>query len=217
MRRWLAMVCVCLATVALAAAPEILVLGLFPDKALVRIDGERYVLGVGEGPPGIKLISADSEKAVLEVGGEQKTFTMGSDVGSGFESSGSGDAEDGDVVSIYPDDQGMYRTPGEINGKAVEFLVDTGASMVAMNAQTAELLGIDYKKGKPMTAKTASGVVNAYQVTLNAVSVGSVKVYDVDASVIHGDSPEVVLLGMTFLHNVEIDHEDKAIILKRKW
>lgn len=192
------------------AVERIQVLGLFKDKAVVRIDGQRRLLRTNEvSPEGVRLISADSNAAVLEVEGEQRTFQLGSDVSTRLAPA------DSSVVRIYPNNFGMYATVGSINGQTVDFLLDTGASQIALNARHARLLGIDFRlEGREERVETASGVVRAYRVNLDTVQVGAIKLHNVGAVVLEGPSPRQALLGMSFLGRLAIENQGKAMVLR---
>jgi aspartyl protease family protein len=121
-------------------------------------------------------------------------------------------------ISIPRNSSGMYSTVGSINGLPVTFLVDTGASSMALNASQARRLGIDYRVvGEPTFVGTASGVTKAYRVTLETVTVGQIKQSNITAVVIEGNHPAQVLLGMSFLGRLEILHEGSMIRLKQKF
>ena len=118
---------------------------------------------------------------------------------------------------IFADDRGMFIRSGTINGRSVDFLVDTGATSIAMNASQAKWLGIRYRlKGKESTVSTASGFVKAYEVNLNTVSLGSIKQKNVRAVVIEGKHPGPILLGMTFLSNLKVDTKGIVMMLKKR-
>ena len=165
-----------------SVANTINVLGLFENKAVIIVDGKRHVLDVGEETPeGIRLIRANSQNAVLLINGKEKTFALG-------------DTEDyrvkkvtEETVIIRPAVNGMYHIDGEINGQRASFVVDTGASHIAMNNRTAERLKIDYKRAKKVgKVETASGIELAYLVHLKTVKVGNIIVYNVPALVLVG-------------------------------
>ena len=129
-----------LASPALWAVNTVVVLGLFQHKAIVVIDGKQQALSVGQtSPEGVKLVSATSNEAVLEIGGQQKTYALGSQVNTHL-----GPPQQ-TSVTIIRNPQGMFATVGTINGLTVNFLVDTGATLVAMNSAEAKRLGIDYR------------------------------------------------------------------------
>jgi aspartyl protease family protein len=112
----------------------------------------------------------------------------------------------------------MYRTLGSINGYPVSFLIDTGASIIAMNSIQAKRLGIQYLlDGKPGVVSTASGNVAAYNIRLASVAVGQIKLNDIEAVVIEGTHPEDVLLGMSFLGRLNVRNENEVMMLEPKF
>ena len=118
------------------AVDKISVLGLFKDKAIINVDGKQRVLKVGEpSPEGIVLISANSEEAVMEVDGETASYRLGSHIGTIYDK-----PAEGPVVQIWPDSYGMYNIIGNINSYPVTFLVDTGATLIAINKNEARRL-----------------------------------------------------------------------------
>lgn len=197
----------------LAAVEEVMVLGLFKDKAVLRIDGNRRVLAVGQtSPEGVKLIAADSDGATLEIDGEERRLPLGSHIGATYS------APQQPEVQIWPDTDGMYKAVGSINGFPVNFLVDTGATSIAMNERQARRLGIDFRlKGKPGTVTTASGVVEVYGVRLDRVKVGDILLRNVQAVVLTGGRPEEVLLGMSFLGRLDMRRDGQVMLLKKKF
>lgn len=194
------------------AIDKLEVQGLFSNKAVILIDGQRRILAVNEtSPEGVKLISADSHGAVLEVEGRQKSYKLGHTVSTAFAERKS------QKKIIYKNPAGMYLTYGNINGRSVRFLVDTGASAISMNSEQAEQLGIRYKKtGTRTGVSTASGYANAYRVHLNSVAVGDIKQRNVEAFVIEGEHPGPILLGMTFLGRLNVEHSGNAMTLIQK-
>lgn len=197
-----------------AAATDVLVVALFKDKAMVEIDGKRHLLRAGEtSPEGVTLVAANSAEAVLEIDGKRSAYPLGSRVSTRFSAPGPR-AE----VRIWSDQRGMFTTVGAINGMPVQFLIDTGATTVAMNASEAKRLGINYRfKGRPGAVSTASGVARAYQVKLDRVQVGAIKLFNVDAVVLDGDSPRRPLLGMSFLGRVNMQNDGAVMVLRQKF
>jgi len=194
-----------------AAVEQVQVLGLFTGKAILLIDGQRYTLAVGESTPqGVKLIAADSDKALLEIDGERREMSLGSQISSHYPEAKK------KVVDIYPDDSGMYRVSGTINERAVSFLVDTGASAIAMNSEQARGLDIDYRRiGIAGMAETASAQVRVYRVMLDKVTVGGIRVYGVEAMVLEGPQPSQVLLGQSFLNQLQMKREGALLRLEQ--
>ena len=187
--------------------------GLSGSKAVLEIDGKRRVLKVGEqSPEGVKLIALEGEKAVVEFNGKRERIALGSEISGSFAPAATKEER------YWPDNHGLYRAHGAINGQPVTFLIDTGANQMAMNSGLAKRLGIDYKaRGERGTASTASDVVVVYRVMLDSVQVGKIMQRQVSAVVIEGSQPSEVLLGMSFLSRLDMTREGEAMTLKQKW
>lgn len=213
MRSLLACAAVLLPALPLAAAPYVQVVGLFPGAAVVSVDGQRQLLRVGQsGPAGVSLVSADARGAVLRVDGVERPF------GLSREYSASGYAEpQRQQLSIARGNSGHYWVAGSVNGQGVQFLVDTGATSVAMNEAQARRLGLDYQtRGQPMQVNTAGGVVPGWRMSLSSVKVGSIELLGVEAAILSGGSPGEVLLGMSFLNRVGWREEQGVLRLEAK-
>ena len=193
------------------ATTQIEVLALFKDKALISVDGKRRFLTAGRtSPEGVKLISATSQAAVLEIGGKVGTYKLGTRISDKFEGPPPGVA-----VRIWPDPHGMYGVDGSINGLPIHFLVDTGSTAIAMNRNQASRLGLQYRlNGVEGHTTTASGVEKAYYLKLKTVQVGEITLHDVEAAVIDGDYPHEVLLGMSFLGRLNMSRDGSVLELK---
>jgi aspartyl protease family protein len=198
-----------------SAVNTIQVMALFNGKAVLKIDKALRTLSIGDiSPEGIKLISADSEKAVLEVGGRKKTYKMGNAVSIGTQFSKPTER----VTLAYADSQGMYFIQGSANGYPIRFLIDTGATSIAMNSVQADRLGIDYRlTGKLGLVSTASGIAKAYSISLNKVKVGEIELRNVAAVIIEGGFPTEVLLGMSFLGRVTVEREGNLMRIIKKY
>ncbi len=195
------------------AVEKISILGLFKDKAIINIDGKRRVLASGQtSPEGIKLVAADSRKAVLEIDGRQATYALGTQISTDYAA-----IIPQATVQIWPDALGMYLTDGSINNFPVEFLVDTGATLVAMNKIQAKRLGLDYKlAGEQGLTATASGTARAYYLSLDKVKVGTILLRGVPAAVIDGEFPTKVLLGNSFLNRLQMTRNGQVLELRQK-
>ena len=107
---------------------------------------------------------------------------------------------------------GHYVTSGTVNNLAVEFLLDTGASDVAIPAELAEQLGL--KRGAAVQYQTANGVVTAYRTVLDSVSIGPIVVRNVPASINPGLKDMEILLGMSVLKRIEFTQRGDTLILR---
>ncbi len=204
-----------------AAEFSIALLGSFNDRAVFIVDGKRELLAVGESSTrGFTLVSLTTTSAVIELNGERSLIHMGARTsadGGSPEGSAYSTAPPRPEVKILPDRRGMYYVRGRINGVTVKFLVDTGATTIALNAGMAKRLGIDYLEGESRLASTASGVVTGYVVNLSSVEVGTVSVPNVEAMVMDGGFPADILLGNSFLEKLEMVRNGKVMTLRRKW
>ena len=204
----------CLLNAAALAGPSVRVLALFPDKAMLEIDGQRKVLAAGKtGPAGVRLISASPNEAVVEIDGDSQTLRLGSAVAASYR------PKQRREVRILKDNRTAgYFVDGLINGQPVRFLVDTGATSVAMSERHAARLGIQHRvDGIRVGVGTASGDAVAHRVNLKAVSIAGMRVADVAAVVIDGDSPRHILLGMNVLSQFEMDQRENLLILRTKF
>jgi len=196
----------------LAHAADLQIQGLFRDMAILEVDGMQYTLRPGDTTPqGIKLIRADSEKAILEINGRQETYPLGSQISTAYSR-----PEMAEAV-IYRR-QDMYFGNGSINSHSVSFIVDTGASAISMNEAQARRLGIDFRVvGDPIRVSTANGLARAYKVNLDRVKVGDIQLNNVTGIVHEGNSPQIILLGMSFLGQLEMQRDGERLVLKKKW
>lgn len=194
------------------ASPRVQVVGLFPGAAVLNVDGQRKLVRVGQtGPGGVQVVSADSAGAVLRVEGVERHYPLSRELSGGY-------AEpERRQLSIAKGQGGHYWVAGSINGHPVQFLVDTGATSVAINENQARRLGIDYRvNGKQVVVGTASGTAKAWRVHLNSVKVGAINVMGVEAVVVEGSSPTEALLGMSFLGRVSWREDQGLLRLESK-
>ena len=204
-----------LASTALAeqkTAQKIKVMALFTDKAMISVDGSQKLISKGQTFNGIKLISADSDFAVLEVQGARLRYPLGSEINTSFKKQ-----DPGKTLVIWKDRDNMFRYQGKINNTSVHFLIDTGATSIALNSRTARQAGINYKKGNQKVVQTASGLVKAYQVSLNKVTIGHIHLYNVNAMVLEGSFPTYVLLGQSFLSRIHMIRDGDKMNLRKKF
>jgi len=109
----------------------------------------------------------------------------------------------GRSVSVPDDGHGQYWTEGRIDGQRMDFLIDTGATTVALNETSASRFGlypapIDYR----IMVTTANGTVKAAPTRIAAIEVSGIVVHDVDAIVLPDDALAHNLLGMSFLNKL---------------
>ena len=197
----------------LVSATDVNVIGLFPGKAVVTIDGGKpRTLSNGQtSPEGVKLISANSESAEFEIDGKRQVLGLGQAITANFA------ATENPSVTLFADSNGHFFTEGSINGAPVQFLIDTGATMISISSVEAKRLGINYLKGRRGLVSTANGVVPVYTVKLDEVKLGDISMNNVDALVHEGNTLPIALMGMSFLSRVEMKREGTQMTLIKRY
>jgi aspartyl protease family protein len=194
-----------------ALATSVSVVGLFKDKAIVSIDGGKpRTLSVQQTMGGVKLLAADSDSAHFDVDGKRRTLSMGQSFAGGAATGAR------QSVSLTADARGHFAAAGSLNGYPVSFLVDTGATSIAINAAEAKRMGLDYKAGQAVGVGTAAGVVPAWRVKFNTVKVGSITLNQVDGMVVESGL-NVPLLGMSFLNRMDMKRDGQTMTLTQRY
>jgi aspartyl protease family protein len=193
--------------------PDVNVIGLFADRAVLVINGGNpRTLKAGQATPeGVRLVSANSQQAVVEINGRRETLTIGQSIAGQRSTVGRQQAV------LMSDGRGHFWANAEINGSSAKVLVDTGATFISMSNATARRLGINFLQGQRGFTSTANGTVPVYRVTLASVRIGEITLSNVDASVHEGDSLPVILLGMSFLNRVEMQRDGERMTLIRRF
>ena len=198
---------------AAALAQVVSLSGSLGSKALLVIDGTPRTLEVGSSAAGVRLVSVAGDSAVIEVAGRRSALALG---GAQVDLGGKPSGGQGAQIVLTADNAGHFFTGGTINGKSVRFLVDTGATTVAIGQAEAERLGIDYRLGVRGNASTANGIVPVYRVPLTSVRIGDVQVYNVEATVLPAPLPHV-LLGNSFLTRFQMRRENDRLTLDKRF
>ncbi len=193
-----------------AGAADVSFVGVIGDKAAILVidGGAPRTVKVGQTLGAVTVVSVERERAVIEIAGARRTLLRGQHYQSG-------DSERQSTV-LAADERGHFFAEGAINNRPIRFVVDTGATVVALPASEATRLGLEYRKGQPGTTRTAGGVVPVYRLTLDTVRVGGIELHAVDALVIE-QGLDVALLGMSFLSRVEMKNQGQTMILMRRF
>jgi aspartyl protease family protein len=194
----------------LAAAQGLSLAGHMGSKALLMVDGQPVTLAVGERRQGVKLLALEGGAARVERNGRVSVLRVGEDpasVGDAAPPAGGREV----VLSAGPG--GHFLGSGSINGRAVRFMVDTGASVVAIGRDEADRIGLDYRHGRTVAIRTANGTAPARMVTLSAVKLGEVTVANVQAVVVP-QAMDHVLLGNSFLRRFQMRRDNDVMRLE---
>ncbi len=197
------------------AAQTVGLSGMLGGKALIIVDGAApKTIAPGDSFRGVKVVSTQGDQAVVEINGARHTLRVGDAPASVGGNGGAGAA--GTRVVLTAGSGGHFFTQGQINGRAVQLVVDTGATAVSLSAADAQRIGLNYQSGQPVQMSTANGVIPAWRVKLASVRLGDVVVYDLDAVVSSGSMP-YVLLGNSFLSRFQMTRTNEQMVLEKRF
>jgi len=127
------------------------------------------------------------------------------------------DAPDSRSVVISPRQNGHFEVAGRVDGRLLNFMVDTGASVIALTARDAAMLGIHPAASEYVaTVRTANGTVRAAPVMLDMVEIEDIAVHNVAAMVLPDDALSDDLLGLTFLSRLRrFEYSDGKLVLEQ--
>ena len=210
-----------LAGLAAAASPSVALTGILGSKALLVVNGTApRALAAGEHHRGVTVVSVGRDEAVVALDGARHTVRLGEapvSVGSrggGGATAGSASAGSQRLL-LQGDSQGHFVGNGEINGQAMRFMVDTGATTVALGAPEAKRLGLRYEGGVPVRMGTANGVAQGWRLRLDSVRIGDLEVRDVEAVIMPHALP-FVLLGNSFLRGFQMSRNNEQMVLEKR-
>ncbi len=178
---------------------------------MLMINGaEPRFVRVGESLDGVKLLSIQDDRVVVEIGGKKRPLAIGQ------HAVGAGTGDGSGKVILNADAQGHFQTTGVVNGASIRFLVDTGASAISLGASDARRVGVDFNRGEKGMVQTANGLMVVSKVKLDTVRIGDITLHNVDALVQQNEMP-VALLGMSFLNHLEMQREGSTMTLKKRF
>ncbi|HRM95146.1 MAG TPA: retropepsin-like aspartic protease, partial [Alicycliphilus sp.] len=157
------------------------------------------------------VVSVGREDAVVDSAGGRRSLRLGE---APVRVGGSGT---GQRVVLKADARGHFVSSGQINGRIMQYMVDTGASTVAIGRPDAQRMGLKFEEqGQSVRMNTANGVAQGWRMRLDSVRVGDVELRGVDAIVTPQPMP-YVLLGNSFLREFEMSRNgDEMMLLKRR-
>ncbi|WP_313302033.1 TIGR02281 family clan AA aspartic protease [Diaphorobacter sp.] len=202
---------------ALSAAPamaqQAALVGVLGIKALLVVDGAApRALGAGEALNGVRVLSVGKDSADIEANGTRLTLHLGDTpvhVGSAASTAATG------RLVLRADSRGHFVNSGLINGKVMQYMIDTGATTIAISQNEAKRMGIDYERGTPIQVSTGNGIANGWRVTLRTVRVGEIEVHNMESVILPQPMP-YVLLGNNFLSAFQMTRTNDEMILQRK-
>ena len=194
-----------------AAAGDVSLIGTFGSTAaILSVDGGApKTVRVGQSYGGVTIISVEQDRATVEAEGKRRVLVRGQTYSSG----GSAGPQS---VTLAAGAGGHFIAEGQINGGAIRFLVDTGATAVAIPASDAIRLRIDYRNGRRAMTNTAAGPAPVFIVMLDSIRVGGIELQNIEAVVIE-QGLNVALLGNTFLNRTEMRRDGATMTLTRRY
>ncbi len=200
-----------------ATAQSVALSGVLGSKALLVIDGGTpRALAAGDRLQDVRVLQVSGDTAEVEIKGHRQTLRLGeAPISLGGRGAAAGDPALGRRVVLKADNRGHFIERGQINGKTMVYMVDTGASSVAIGRSDAERMGLPFLKGQPVMMRTANGDAQGWRLRLDSVRVGDVEVFGVDAVVAPLAMP-YVLLGNSFLAHVQMTRQGSEMVLERR-
>lgn len=194
-------------------ASDIGVVGLFPGKAILVIDGappKTYSAGTKINDE-IQLIDANRDGATLLINGKKRLLAMNSQYAT------TTTVPESTNLTLKAGERGHFFVKASINNQVPEFrmLIDTGASLVVLPAELANRLGLSYLNARRAVSNTANGQVINYLIKLDKLKIGGIELVQVDAAV-QESGLDIPLLGMSVLNRLDIKQSgDQMQISKR--
>jgi aspartyl protease family protein len=198
------------AALAQAQAPSVALAGRMGDRALLIVGGQTHTLAPGGSAGGVRLLRWVGDEAELDSGGQRLRLRVGGSpvqLGAAAVAAGSRSI----VMPVGPD--GHFMAAGSINGRPVRFMVDTGATTVALGQDEAQRLGLDLSGAQRALTQTANGAVPVFVTTLSRVRVGEVELTNIAATVLPQPLP-FVLLGNSFLGRFSMQRQGDVMRLE---
>jgi aspartyl protease family protein len=195
-----------------ALAAEVSLIGTFgTTAAILSINGGApKTVRVGQSSGGVTVVGVEQDRATVEIDGKRRVLQRGQTYSS------AGGGASAQSVTLAAGAGGHFMADGQVNGGAVRFVVDTGATTIALPASDAIRLRIDYRSGRTGTVSTAAGPTTAYIVRLDTVRIGGIELQGVEAVVIE-QGLNVALLGNSFLSRTEMRREGQTMTLTKRF
>jgi aspartyl protease family protein len=196
-----------------AQAQTVTLAGSMGNKALLVIDGQAHTLAVGASALGVTLLQLGDGQATVQHGGSSTTLRLG---GAPARLSGTAPAaNEAARIVLQAGLGGHFTSSGAINGRPVQFMVDTGATLVVLSQAEAQRIGLDYRDAPRGTTQTANGAVPVHLISLGRLRVGEVEVANVGAVVVPAPMP-YVLLGNSFLGRFQMRRDNDVLRLDKR-
>ena len=194
-----------------AHAQAVALAGMLGSKALIVVDAHPpKAVGAGDEFQGVKVLAIARDEATVEIQGARRVLRLGESPVSVGNRGGSGKR-----IVLMADSRGHFVNSGTINGRVMQYMVDTGASTIAIGRSDADRMGLNYKNGQPVRMSTANGVAQGWRMKLDSVRIGDVEVFGVEAVITSQPMP-YVLLGNSFLTEFQMTRVNDQMVLEKR-
>ena len=193
-----------------AYAQSVALAGILGGKALLVVDGSApRSVAPGGSHMGVRVVSVGRDGVVLEIAGAQRAIQLGESPVS------IGGSAAGQRIVLKADARGHFINSGFINGRVMQYMVDTGATTVAIGRPDAQRMGLKFEQGQPVMMNTANGTAQGWRMRLESVRVGDVELRSVDA-IVTAEAMPYVLLGNSFLREFHMNRSGDEMVLQRR-
>lgn len=193
-----------------AYAQSVALAGILGGKALLVVNGSApRSVAPGGSHMGVRVVSVGRDGVVLEVAGAQRAIQLGESPVS------IGGSAAGQRIVLKADARGHFINSGFINGRVMQYMVDTGATTVAIGRPDAQRMGLKFEQGQPVMMNTANGTAQGWRMRLESVRVGDVELRSVDA-IVTAEAMPYVLLGNSFLREFHMNRSGDEMVLQRR-
>ena len=193
-----------------ACAQSVTLAGRMGDRALLVVNGQTHMVIVGGTAGGVKLLRWAGDEAEVQLPAGRVLLRVG---GTPAQVGAAPPPSQSREIVMTAGSGGHFSPAGTINGKQVRFVVDTGATLVAMGKDEALRLGLDLSGARLGISQTANGPVQVQVITLDRVRVGDVEIANVGAVVLPQPMP-FILLGNSFLSRFQMRRDNDVMRLQ---
>lgn len=184
--------------------------GRMGERALIIVNGQPHTVTVGRTAAGVRLLRWSGDEAEVEVAGAKSRLRVGGTPAQVGAVRAPAAARE---IVMTVSSGGHFTPAGAINGHAVRFVVDTGATLVSMGKDEALRLNLDLSSARSGVSQTANGAVAVQIVVLDRVRVGEVEINNVGAVVMPHPLP-FILLGNSFLSRFQMRRDNDVMRLE---
>ncbi len=193
-----------------AHAQGVSLAGRMGERALLVVNGQPHTVAVGGTAAGVRLMRWSGDEAEVEVAGARSRLRIG---GTPAQIGAARAPAAAREIVMTASSGGHFTPAGAINGQAVRFVVDTGATLVSMGKDEALRLNLDLSGARNGVSQTANGPVVVQIVVLDRVRVGEVEINNVGAVVMPQPLP-FILLGNSFLSRFQMRRDNDVMRLE---